>query len=101
MLRSRRVAHLGHAVLIVVLIRDVVLPGERELSVLCGMYRSTRASEGSPSFLLLLLLLLLQRHAKRQRQSMKKSRLPEIVRYWRHCANSYEQAQGAISWFQK
>jgi hypothetical protein len=46
-------------------------------------------------------LLLLQPAAKRQTESMKKSRQLEIVRYQRHCANDYEQAQGAISGFQK
>jgi hypothetical protein len=31
----------------------------------------------------------------------KKLRTPKIVQYRRHCANCYEQAQGAIGWFQK
>ena len=33
--------------------------------------------------------------------SMKKSRLPEVVKYWRHCVKEGEQAQSLLDWFQK
>jgi hypothetical protein len=35
------------------------------------------------------------------RLNEKGSRTPEVVKYRRHCADDYEQAQGAISGVQK